>query len=146
MDGRKRGVATLGLATMAALILVGCDRPPSRGTGTTAPTRSEALPPFPSQDAGNVPGQAPLIWVGGTLTDVTDRTVVVTEASGTEVTLKRLGQDATAFLRTRAGAWQRVTTTSSIETGQAACVETLLDGQNLLALRVFLGAACGPTG
>ena len=31
-----------------------------------------------------------------------------------------------------------------VKEGTAICVESLLDGRRLLALRVFVGAACGP--
>ena len=58
---------------------------------------------------------------------------------------RRLGQDATAFFRATGDAWDRVEG-SAVGKGEQACVETLLDGANLLALRVFLGADCGPAG
>jgi hypothetical protein len=76
---------------------------------------------------------------------VTDRQVVVRETLGPKVELRRLGQDATVFLQVVGGAWQRVGAPAA-SPGTLACVETLLDGQNLLALRVFLGLDCGPAG
>jgi hypothetical protein len=33
---------------------------------------------------------------------------------------------------------------AGLEAGARACVETLLDGETFLALRVFLSADCGP--
>jgi hypothetical protein len=86
-----------------------------------------------------------VIWVGGIVADVTDRQLVVKEALGPSVVLKRLGQDATAFFRAAGDGWERVDG-SGVGNGDETCVETLLDGENLLALRVFLGADCGPAG
>jgi hypothetical protein len=86
-----------------------------------------------------------VIWVGGVVTDVTDGQLVLEEALGPRVVLKRLGQDATAFFRATSDTWERVDA-SGVGNGDLACVETLLDGENLLALRVFLGADCGPAG
>jgi len=86
-----------------------------------------------------------VIWVGGIVTDVTDRQLVLKETLGPRVILKRLGQDATAFFRPAGDGWERVDG-SGVGNGEQACVETLLDGENLLALRVFRGADCGPAG
>lgn len=66
------------------------------------------------------------------------------ESVGSVVTLHRLGQGATAFFRALEGTWTRLRKPSAVRAGDTACVETLLDGTNLLALRVFLGADCGP--
>lgn len=66
------------------------------------------------------------------------------EAVGSVVTVHRLGGNATSFFRVADGAWQRVDPGSEVLIGTRACVETLMDGQTLLALRVFLGADCGP--
>jgi hypothetical protein len=146
----RRGFA--GAAAAAVLILLaGCSKPPTAvdrrspaptSSSTSPGTNSGPLPPIPSESGG---GQAPVIWVGGILTDVTNRQLVLKEALGPRVTLKRLGQDATAFFRAAGDAWERVDG-AVVETGNQACVETLLDGENLLALRVFLGADCGPAG
>lgn len=86
-----------------------------------------------------------MIWVGGIVTDVTDQQLVLKEALGPRVALKRLGQDATAFFRAAGDAWER-RNGSVVGNGDQVCVETLLDGANLLALRVFMGADCGPAG
>jgi hypothetical protein len=40
--------------------------------------------------------------------------------------------------------WQRLAAEAQVPAGGAACVETLFDRDTLLALRVFLGAGCGP--
>jgi hypothetical protein len=79
------------------------------------------------------------------VTGVTDRQLVLKEALGPRIVLTRLGQDATAFFRAAGDAWERVDG-SEVGNGDQACVETLLDGANLLALRVFLGPDCGPAG
>jgi hypothetical protein len=146
----RRGFAVAAAA--AVLILVaGCSKP-STADGRRSPspkpsptsrrTGAGPLPPIPSESGS---GQTPVIWVGGTLTDVTNRQLDVKEALGPRVTLKRLGQDATAFFRATADTWDRIDG-SGVGAGDQACVETLLDGENLLALRVFLGADCGPAG
>ena len=75
----------------------------------------------------------------------TDR-MVIKEPLGSVLTLKRLGQGATAFYRVSADRWDRLTARAPVGAGGSVCVETALDGTNLLALRVFLGASCGPTG
>jgi hypothetical protein len=77
--------------------------------------------------------------------DLTDRQLLLKETLGSKVGLKRLGQDATAFFQVAGGRWERVDPAIAVQTGARACVETLLDGANLLALRVFLGTDCGPT-
>ena len=66
------------------------------------------------------------------------------EAFGSVVKLQRLGQGATTFFEVSGGRWAEVPDGATIEAGQLACVETLLNGPTLLALRVFLGASCGP--
>jgi len=72
--------------------------------------------------------------------------VVIQEAFGSAVTLRRLGKEATAFYEPSGGNWIRLAPQAAVVTGGDACVEAALDGTNLLALRVFLGAACGPAG
>jgi hypothetical protein len=146
----RRGFA--GAATAAVLILlVGCSKPPashdrrspaSNPGPTNVETYQGPLPPIPPESGS---GEAPVIWVGGIVTDVTERQLVLKEALGPRVVLKRLGQDATAFFRAVGDAWERVGG-SGVGNGDQVCVETLLDGTNLLALRVFLGADCGPAG
>src|SRR5439155_5194306 len=68
------------------------------------------------------------------------------EPFGSVVRLARLGNGATAFFEVEAGAWHRLAATTSVATGASVCAQTLMDGTNLLALRVFLGAECGPAG
>jgi len=107
--------------------------------------RSDALPPIPTIPRESLgPGQPPLIWVGGTLSEVAADGLQVTEGVGSVVTLKRLARGATVFYRVSGAAWRPLAPVAKVSAGQLACVETLLDGANLLALRVFLGADCGP--
>jgi hypothetical protein len=82
--------------------------------------------------------------VGGELTEVRADRLELREAIGSVLTLRRLGGGATSFYRATAGSWEQIDRASDVEAGMKACVETLIDGQNLLALRVFLGADCGP--
>jgi len=84
------------------------------------------------------------VWVGGTLTDVAPDHLKLKSASGSVLTLQRLAEGATVFFRASGGVWQRLDMQAQIGRGQSACVDTVMAGSNLLALRVFLGAACGP--
>lgn len=119
----------------------------TRAASASPPTSFPAsLPPVPAESAKGGPEQPPIIWVGGTLTEVAESRLVIREALGGVVTLKRLGKGATAFFRASSTRWERLPSRASIRTGAQACVETVLDGRNLLALRVFLGAVCGPAG
>jgi hypothetical protein len=141
----------MALLTLAPLVLYGCSGPPSspRRTGRTRTASAEAspsLPPIPTESEANGTEQAPVAWIGGTLARIGSEELVLKEAGGSKVTLRRLGQDATAFFRAEGGAWARIEPDDALDQGEQACVETLLSGLNLLALRVFLGADCGPTG
>jgi hypothetical protein len=100
-------------------------------------------PPSPVVHAGGA-GQATVAWIGGTLTDVQADRLVLREAAGSMVTLHRLAEGATAFFRVAAGAWHQVAASADVEPSQLACIEAAMAGTNLLALRVFLGADCGP--
>jgi hypothetical protein len=142
----RRG--TIAGVAVLLVLCVGCSEPPATGRwpsdgGSRADgATTSSLPPIPTESGG--PGQAPVVWVGGTLTAVSDQRLVLKESIGSKVSLKRLGQDATAFYRVAGGSWERVDPPTGVETGDRACVETVLDGENLLALRVFLGVECGP--
>jgi hypothetical protein len=146
---RVRSGAIIAAAALA-IACTGCSKPPATRRPSSGPDSSatdgasaSALPPIPSESGEG--GQAPVVWVGGTLTAVTEQKLVLDESLGAKVSLKRLGRDATAFFRVVDGSWQRADPRAA-GSGDQACVETVLDGQNLLALRVFLGADCGPAG
>jgi len=118
---------------------------PTGGPTTSSPVPASApVPPVPAEGANLGPGQPPIIWVGGTLEDVAENQIVVQEEPGAVVTLKRLAKGATAFYTASRTRWERLPDGSRFGSGGQVCVETALDGRNLLALRVFLGVACGP--
>jgi hypothetical protein len=124
--------------SVVAVLLAGCTDP---GRPSTA-----ALPGPTSGIPATVPGEPPVVWVSGQLSGVTSRAVSIVEAAGTPVRLHRLARGATRFYSQTAGAWTLLESAdvSLIEAGTAACIESLLDRGDYLALRVFVGAACGP--
>jgi hypothetical protein len=83
-------------------------------------------------------------WVSGTLTAADNAGLLVTEPSGPEVQVRLLGSGATTFFVAADGSWTPVDA-SAVATGEPACVEALLTAGAMLALRVFLGAECGPS-
>ena len=85
------------------------------------------------------------MWVGGELTGLKPGRLQLKELFGSVLTLRRLGGDATTFFRVSEGIWQRADPGTEAKVGTKVCVETLMDGKTLLALRVFLGADCGPS-
>lgn len=84
------------------------------------------------------------MWIGGKVTGLKVDRLELKEAFGSVVTLRLLGGNASAFFRVSGGAWLRAPRTEATA-GTKACVETLMNGRTLLALRVFLGADCGPS-
>lgn len=91
------------------------------------------------------PDDPPVVWVDGTIEALTGDRVVLREGRGPAVALNRLGGGATSFLRLDGGTWRAAAPGQGTDArGQPACVEALLDGRTLLALRVFLGSGCGP--
>lgn len=106
------------------------------------PGRFPPPPATPKQDLGA--DQPPVIWIGGTLTAVRPDHLDVREPAGSLVHLGRLAGTATSFFRLAGRAWSRLEGTAGVRQGQPVCVETLVDGKSFFALRVFLGAGCGP--
>lgn len=103
------------------------------------------LPPVPSEPPGTVGrSEPPLVWIGGTLTGLTFDRMEIREGLGQLVTIRRLGEGTTRFFQVQGGRWVQLGAGANIPSGGALCVETLNDGNTLLALRVFLGATCGP--
>lgn len=101
----------------------------------------------PGVAAGDpAPGSPPLVWLGGTLDRIDAEGMAVREGQGPSVDLERAAAGGTRFYRLDGGRWAVLSEDEAdgVETGQEACVEALLDGRNLLALRVFLGTGCGP--
>jgi hypothetical protein len=134
-----RGRAALAILFVTAASLASCTR-------TRVVVRQVGrLPPVPTSDGrGPVANEPPVIWIGGTLSQVDTDRLQVRDSLGTLITVRRLGAGATAFFSVSGAQWRRLADTAAIEPGGLACVETLMDGLNLLALRVFLGASCGP--
>lgn len=136
------GIVVVVGAVAILAALPACSGPPESGATTARRTGLPALPPTPTQALGAA--QPPVIWVGGSLDDVAAERMVLREPSGSLITLQRLAEGATKFYRVSGDAWLELAQEAQVRAGQPACVETLMDGANLLALRVFLGAACGP--
>jgi hypothetical protein len=138
---RKRQTWAAG-AALAVILLAACTGPAAPAPAATTP---RGVPPAPPEHTGPVaPGEPPSVWVAGTLTDVTDSRIDLREASGQKVSLQRLAAGTTAFYRVSRGTWEKLAPEAPVAAGQAACAQALLDGTNLIALRVFLGSGCGP--
>jgi hypothetical protein len=93
-----------------------------------------------------MPGDPPLVWIGGSLNDVGESQLVLQEGDGPSVTIERFGGDATRFLRPADGDWRELSSEeiSAIPSGEEACIEALADGDAFLAVRVFLERTCAP--
>jgi hypothetical protein len=98
-------------------------------------------PPLPLSTRSGT--QLPTVWAGGTLTDVTGDRLELREDSGS-VTVQRLAPGATGIFRVSGGTWARLDATAQVPVGGEACIEAAMSEGKLLALRVFLGAPCGP--
>jgi hypothetical protein len=92
------------------------------------------------------PGSPPLVWLDGTLETVDDGSLGVREGQGPTVNLERAAAGGTRFFRLDGESWALLSEDDAavVDPGQRVCVEALLDGRNLLALRVYLGAGCAP--
>jgi hypothetical protein len=133
----------LALALAAVVVaLPGCDL----FAEDPAPTTGVSIPP--PDDRSPVPGQPPIVWVGGVLQEITENRLVVIGSSEQPARLQRLTEGATKFLAADGAGWRELGAdeVAGLEVGREVCTEVLLDGSNLVALRVFLDASCGPTG
>ena len=110
-----------------------------------APPASDAPPVAGSEPA---PGSPPLVWLEGTMEEVSEGSLAVREGQGARVELERAAAGATRVFRLEDQRWVPLSDqeAAAVEAGQQVCVEALLDGETLLALRVFLEAGCGPAG
>lgn len=106
----------------------------------------ETPPPVTGNEPG--PGDPPVVWLDGSLEEVSESKLVLREGQGPRLEVERFAAGATSFLRQDSGRWVVLGDEEirAIPTGQPACLETLLDGRTFLALRVFLGVDCGPAG
>jgi hypothetical protein len=109
------------------------------------PEATEAAPPIVPQSAPG-PGDPPVVWIDGSLEELSESQIVMRDGEGPRVEVERLGQGATSFLALAGSEWTELTDdqVADLDTGGPACVEALLDGQTFLAIRVFMGAGCGP--
>jgi hypothetical protein len=128
------------LLTLGAAAAISVDRLLIRPTSSA----DAALPQVSDSQPG--PGDPPVVWLDGTLAEVTDSQLSVQEGRGPSISVERFAAGATRFLRLDEDRWLELTEAeaAAVQAGQQACVEALLDGRNFLALRVFLGAGCGP--
>jgi hypothetical protein len=101
-------------------------------------------PPVATTDPA--PGSPPLVWVEGTLVELTPGSLTVRDGEGPAVELDRAAAGATRFFLLDGPDWATVPDeeVDGMAAGQGVCVEALMDGRTLLALRVFLGAGCAP--
>jgi hypothetical protein len=132
-----RGLLLLALGAAAA---VSADRLLIR------PTSSADAGPPEVTDSQPGPGDPPVVWLDGILVEVNDSQLSVQEGRGTSIQVERFAAGATRFLRLDGDRWLELSQAEAgaVEGGEQACVEALLDGRTFLALRVFLGAECGP--
>lgn len=109
-----------------------------------APTISEGGGSVPETEPG--PGDPPVVWVDGTLESASADGLVVREGEGPRLDVERFAAGATSFFIRRGADWAELTEaeTGSLPVGEEVCVEALLDEGRFLAIRVFLGADCGP--
>jgi hypothetical protein len=117
-------------------------------------TREEAQPPpaaadLPAPRSGlptGVPGQPPVVWLSARLLSVSPARVAVVEPEGARITLHRLGPGATRVYVRDGRRWVEAPAEEidAARAGAPLCAEALLDGGHYVALRLFLGSACGP--
>lgn len=103
-----------------------------------------APPPVEQSEAR--PGDPPIVWIGGTLEEIDDRQLALRDGEGPRIEIARFAAGATTFLRLVEGEWSELSDdeVAALQIGDRVCVETLLDGESFLALRVFLDSPCGP--
>jgi hypothetical protein len=128
------------LCVVLLLSLGGCD------LFEGAPPADPGVPSV--EDRSPVPGAPPIVWVGGSLQEIAEGHLTILGESEAIVRLQRLAEGTTRFLVADGDAWRDLSSeeTARLEVGPRICAEVLLDGTNLVALRVFLDASCGPTG
>lgn len=140
---RMGATRVLAVSLAATAVAVGaCGGPTDSGP----PPRT--LPGVFQNEPG--PGDPPVVWIGGTLEAVEQGHLAIREGGagdGPRIRLERLAEGATSFYRRDGEAWREIPRDELdlLEVGERACVEALLDGRTLLALRVFLDSRCGPS-
>src|SRR5438128_8969631 len=99
-------------AAMATLMAAGCSQTHSAAGGGAGVPRPPPLPVSTQSGRG-----LPIVWVGGTLGDVSSERLEVHEDSGSLVTVERLGAGATAFFRLSGGGWTQLEGATQVAVG-----------------------------
>jgi hypothetical protein len=137
---RMAGPRFLARAVAVAAIVASsaaCAQPGAESQGGVPPP-----PRTPDQNLGS--NSPPVVWLGGSLVSVTPDRIGLRQADGSDAKLQRLAGSATRFLRVEGDAWKAFVPAGGEAVGHPACIETLMDGSNLVAIRVFLDSGCGP--
>ncbi|MGH2677823.1 MAG: hypothetical protein ACRDHB_05635, partial [Actinomycetota bacterium] len=92
-----------------------------------SPTASDAPPVTGSEPA---PGSPPLVWLEGTMEEVSEGSLSVREGQGELVELERAAAGATRVFRLDDERWAELPDqeAAEVEGGPRVCVEALLDG------------------
>ena len=136
------GRSVLPRAVAFALLLLTCAACRELGGGGSPHGPVPPPPATPSQDLGS--SSPPVVWLGGTLESIESERILLRQSDGSQASLQRLADSATKFLHVSGGAWREFVPPTGGAGGQRACVETLMDGTNLVAIRVFVDVGCGP--
>ncbi len=135
-----RVVHAVVLVAFGAAGALAVDRLVLEPASTAAP---ETAPEVTGSEPG--PGDPPVLWLDGTLEEISESELVVREGQGPRIRIERFAAGATSFLRREGDTWRELRAEEAdAVAGEPACVEALLDGRTFLALRVFLGSECGP--
>jgi hypothetical protein len=131
------GRCAVTLAVVVGLVATAACQP------SASPAGSGRFPPPPTTPHQSLGADTPPVsWLSGTLRDATAASFQLEQGDGALVTVQRVG--STKVFSVSGSSWAQLAAEAGVRTGQPACIETLLDGSNLVALRVFLGAGCGP--
>jgi hypothetical protein len=92
------------------------------------------------------PSDPPVVWLEGVVEELEPTSLMLREGQGPRIRIRRFEEGATDFLQLEAGTWRELAEpeVDGLSPGDQACIETLLDGRTFFALRVFVGARCGP--
>ncbi len=115
--------------------------------GCSHPTPVVQQLPRPSSGVPSiVPSQGALVWVSGQAVAVSPSRITIVEGSGSKAVVHRLAEGTTKFFVLHEGRFESMAESDArlVRPGTPVCVESLLDVRRLIALRVFVGAACGP--
>ena len=137
------GRRTIRALTLAALVCVAATAGSCPADG--GPASSGRVPPPPSTPTQSLGADSPpVVWLGGTIVEARADRIRLQQGDGSIAALQRLPGSATKVFEIAGDAWAPVAPGARVDGGKPACIETLMDGTNLVAIRVFLGAGCGP--